>query len=124
MPDVCLHQAQHPVEPVPGHPPPGEGQHRCRPIDANQRNAGAREREGDPAGAAAKLQDRTAGIQREIPPERYVAAAKGLRILPVVERRVVVPAFVAFHYDFCPTVANSIVCWISTNAGAAAASLS
>ena len=120
------------MEPVPGHSLPGKCQHRRRSIDADQRNTGARERKGDPAGAAAQLQHGAAGIQGEIPPERHVAAAQGLRILPVVERRVVVPAFVAFHvasrgsalsgsYDLCPTVANSIVCWISTNAVAAVA---
>ena len=35
-------------------------------------------------------------MQRQIPPEGHVALAKRPRILPVVERRVVVPAFVAF----------------------------
>ena len=43
-----------------------------------------------------------AAVERKIPPERDVALAERPRILPVVERRVVVPAFVALLGDGRP----------------------
>ncbi len=70
-------------------------------------------------------------VQRQRPPERHVAPPEGPGVLPVVERRVFVPALVAFgagarappsgvaaYSAFWPTVANSMVCWISTKRGA------
>ena len=46
-----------------------------------------------------ELQHRAAGLQRQVAPERHVTPAERPRVLPVVERRVVVPAFVAFGLD-------------------------
>ena len=54
------------------------------------------ERQRDATRPATELQNTAAAVQREIPPEGHVALAERPRILPVVERRVVVPAFVAF----------------------------
>ena len=53
------------------------------------------------------------------------AALNGLRVLPVVERRVIVPALPALgglrraHPSRCPTVAKSIAFWISLKPGPA-----
>src|SRR6185503_19385934 len=65
-------------------------------IDAHDRDAGATERNRDAPGAAAKFEDRSVGLQCKVAPEGNVAPAERSRVLPVVERRVVVPAFVAF----------------------------
>src|SRR5262245_24089357 len=101
-----------------------EIEHRRGTIDTNELDSGAREGKRDAARTATQLQYLAAGVQGKVPPERYVAPPQRLRIFPVVERRVIVPAFMAFHHTFCPTVANSIVCWISTNAAVAEASVS
>ena len=97
MPDIGLNETQVPVKAAARDPLAGECEHRCRTIDADEIDAGARERQGDAARTAAELQHRTAGVQGQVPPERHITPAECLRILPVVERRVVVPAFVAFH---------------------------
>ena len=74
-------------------------------------NAGRDERQRNAPGAAAKLEHRAVGVERDAAPERHVAPAERPRVLPVVERRVVVPAFPAFaaralprtrvHHDDC-----------------------
>ena len=55
-----------------------------------------RERHGHPAGAAAQFQHRAAHRAGHPQPERHVATAERAGVLPVVERRVVVPAVPAF----------------------------
>src|SRR5690349_1025802 len=70
-------------------------EHRRRSIDADEIDAGPRQRQRDAAGSAAKLEDRPFCGQRDSAPERYVAPPQRARVLPVVERRVLVPAFPA-----------------------------
>ena len=61
--------------------------------------AGARHGNRQPPGAAAEL-EHTAVLRGGEPlPERDVAPRQGLRILPVVERGVVVPALPAFSHS-------------------------
>src|SRR5688500_16675910 len=76
-------------------PGPRAREHRVRAIDADQGDAGAAERQCNPACAASELQRAAAGVQRDIAPERHVAAAEGTRVLPVIEGGVLVPAFPA-----------------------------
>src|SRR5205823_14199268 len=71
-------------------------QHRRRPIDADDVDARARERDRDASGTATELEYAAAGAGGETPPERNVAAAERLRVLPVVEARVLVPPFPPF----------------------------
>ncbi len=66
-----------------------------RSVDADDRYAGPCHRYGDAAGAAAELEDRALLRRRQTLPERDVPAGDRLRVLPVVERRVAVPAFPA-----------------------------
>src|SRR6185295_7576991 len=80
-------------------------QHLLGAIDTDEPNPGAAKRQGNTARAAAQLEDGSTRLQREVPPEGHVATAQRTRVLPVIERRVVVPPLVALHYDFCPTVA-------------------
>src|SRR6185436_15631441 len=87
----------------------GTRQHRLGSIDADKTDTGAAERQRDAACAASQLENGTTCLQGEIPPEGNVTLAKRARVLPVVERGVLVPALVALHYAFCPTVAKSIV---------------
>src|SRR5262249_6107108 len=68
-------------------------EHGSRSIDADQRHASTSQRERDATCPASKLEDAAARIQRDVAPERHVAAAERPCILPVVEGRVVVPAF-------------------------------
>ena len=56
------------------------------------------QRQRDPAGAAAQLEDRAVGSGGDAAPERYVASAERLSVLPVIERRVLVPALPAFTF--------------------------
>src|SRR5688500_12497330 len=76
----------------------GLGEHRRRAIDPDETDARTADRNRDAAGAAAKLQHRAGGTRGKVPPEGHVAAAERSCVLPVVERRVVVPAFVAFTH--------------------------
>ena len=70
-------------------------EHFGRTIDADERNAGLDERHRDAPGAAAELEHRALGVERDAAPERHVATAERSRVLPVVERRVLVPALPA-----------------------------
>ena len=62
-------------------------------IDADNLRACAGERQRDPAGAAPELENRSVRVQCELTPERHVAPPKRARVLPVVERRILVPTF-------------------------------
>lgn len=73
-------------------------EHRLRAIDAEQRHPGAAEWSCDTTRAASELEDRSAGLPRKISPELDVATAEGARVLPIIEGRVVVPAFEAFGW--------------------------
>ena len=76
----------------------GPRQHCGRPVDANDGDAIAGERKGDAAGSGSQF-EHPAGIgHRKPPPETDVTSANGLCILPVVERRVLVPPFPAFRH--------------------------
>ena len=68
--------------------------HGTRPIDANERYA--RSPQGKEMRPVPQPSSNAAATMAgEIPPERHIAFAERPRILPVIERRVVVPAFVA-----------------------------
>src|SRR5207247_11100689 len=54
------------------------------------------ERQRTPARPAPELEDRAVGLECNAAPERHVAPPKRPRVLPVVERRVVVPALPTF----------------------------
>ncbi len=108
-PDVTAYQLDRVREARATRARSGPGQHALRSIDAHERHARLAQRQRDPAGAASQFENRTAGLQREIPPEGHIAPSQRARVLPVIERRVVVPPFVTLHYAFCPTVANNIV---------------
>src|SRR4029077_16134887 len=58
------------------------------------------ERQRDPSGAAAELEDAAVHALRNASPEGDVAAAERARVLPVVERRVVVPALPTVFFQF------------------------
>ena len=75
-------------------------QHRRRAIDADEIDAGARQRQRDAAGAATELQHRPSALRRDAAPERDVAAPERLRVFPVVERRVRVPPLPAFAFHW------------------------
>ena len=81
----------------PSHALAGTKEHGTRAIDPHQRHAGPAERQRDAARAASELQHRTAGLLRQRAPERDIAPPERPRVLPVVERRIVVPAFPTFH---------------------------
>ena len=100
MSDVRLHEPKVAVQAAPSDAPSRQRQHRRRAIDANERDTSPGQGKRDAAGAATELEDGPAGVQGEIPPERHIAPAQRLRILPVIERGVVVPAFEAFHTEF------------------------
>jgi hypothetical protein len=70
---------------------PGPSQHGIRAIDTDQPDSGTRERERYPAGAASELQHRSSGLPGKVTPECHVAAAECPCVLPVVERRILVP---------------------------------
>jgi hypothetical protein len=74
---------------------PRAGEHGSGASDSDEPHARAPEGQRDAARAASELQHPAAGVERQVPPERDVAAAERARVLPVVERRVVVPAFPA-----------------------------
>src|SRR5687767_9461707 len=99
--------------PQPGapHTLAGSGQHRRRAIYPYEMDARPAERDGDATGAASELQHGTAGLGCEVPPERHVTPAERARVLPVVERRVLVPALVAFVTRF--SVQRSRTAWCS-----------
>src|SRR5205814_3932430 len=79
-----------------GQPAARAFEHRRRAIDTNQTHARPYERQKNPARSASKLEDRSVGLEGDAAPERHVATPKRPRVLPVVERRVVVPALPAF----------------------------
>ena len=96
MPDVAAHEANTALQSRAPYTLPRPRQHCIRSIDANDVRASASEWKRNATRAAAKFQHAPTGIHREIAPERHVATAECSRVLPVVERRVVVPAFPAF----------------------------
>ena len=65
-------------------------------IDADERYARSPQRQRDATRSATKLEDGTAAVKRNVSPEGHVALAECARILPVVERRVVVPPLMPF----------------------------
>ena len=89
-------------------------EHRRGAIDADQTDAGPCERQRDPSRAASELEHRAVGLERDAAPERHVAPAERPRVLPVVERRVVVPAFPAFSAGLCPDSGT----WLETGSRA------
>ena len=107
------------VQSRPANPPTSPRQHRGRSIDPDQRDAGSPEGHRDASGAASELEHRAAGAERHGPPERHVAPARGYARSPSRRRRVLVPAFITLRYVFWPTVAKSMVFWISTKPGPA-----
>ena len=107
MADVAADELHARLQPRAPDAPARARQHRRRPIDADERHAGAAERQRDAAGAAAELEHRPAGLQRQVAPERHVAPAERARVLPVVERRVLVPAFVTFGSTPGPSVSSA-----------------
>ena len=76
--------------------PAGEGHHRARAIEPHDRDAGPRHRDGEPPGPAPQLEDRPPLAAGEVLPEAHVLPPHRPGVLPVVERRVVVPAVPAF----------------------------
>src|SRR5689334_25064056 len=72
--------------------------HRRRSIDADDIDVVFEKGQRDAAGAAAKLEDFAVGFGGQTLPEGDVAAAERLRVLPVVKRRVLVPALPAFSH--------------------------
>jgi hypothetical protein len=74
----------------------GALQHCRRPVDADEMNAGIRERPGYPAGAAPELEHLATSTLRKTRPERDVPAPERPRVLPVVKRCVLVPPEPAF----------------------------
>src|SRR5258705_13666365 len=82
------------------------GEHGLRSIDAYDRHTGPAERNRDAPGSAAKFEDLSARTQGKVAPEGNVAPAHRSRVLPIVERRVVVPTLVSFGQGQLPT-ANS-----------------
>jgi hypothetical protein len=91
--DVAAHQLQSIAKLCAANPCVCAREHRRRSIDADEIDAGFGERQADATGTATELEDRSAHVHREIAPERHVASAEGSRVLPVVERRVLIPAF-------------------------------
>src|SRR5262249_51116915 len=76
----------------------GAVEHRRRTIDANQPHARSCERERNPAGATSKFEHASSDLCRDVAPERYIFPAERACILPVVKRRVRIPA--------CPTFSS------------------
>src|SRR5439155_6669061 len=74
-------------------------EHGRRPIDTDETNARTCEGQRHAAGSTTELEHASICRRGQTPPERHIAAAERPRILPVVERRVFVPAF--------PTVSRS-----------------
>ena len=67
-------------------------QHLRRAINADDAHARAGQRKHDPPGPGAQLEDRAGRPRGDAFPERDVATSDGLRVLPIVERCVLVPA--------------------------------
>ncbi len=82
----------------PGQLGAGPVQHRRRSVDTDDAPAVAGDGHQDAAGAAAQFEHPALGARREAAPERDVAAADGAGVLPVVERRVLVPAVPALSH--------------------------
>src|ERR1700736_990474 len=75
-----------------GRPANGAAEHRRRPVDADEGRPGPRERQRETARSASKLEHQTASATGEVAPEGHVAPTLRSRVLPVVERRVLVPS--------------------------------
>ena len=75
------------------HSLPRAGEHRRRPVYTNQINTSPPERNRDAAGTATQLKDLAVRPECQIAPERHVPPTQRSRVFPVVERRVIVPAF-------------------------------
>ena len=65
-------------------------------IDADERDTRLRKRNRDASGPASELEDGTLLLQSERSREGHVAAAERACVLPVIERRVLLPASMAF----------------------------
>src|SRR5687767_1810497 len=74
-------------------PRPGASEHGGRTVDPDEGCADARDGDGDGAGAASELEGAAAARGGEPLPERHIAAPQRTRVLPVVERCVLLPAF-------------------------------
>ena len=81
----------------------GPVEHRRRAIDADDRHAGARHRHSTRPVPQPSSRTRPSAPGRQAAPERDVAAAERARVLPVVERRVLVPALPALSHGAGPS---------------------
>src|SRR5262245_8203671 len=117
-------------QPRPPQPLPCAGQHCRGPIDADDVRAGAGDGHGETAGAAPELEDSPVLRRGEALPEWHIAARERLRVLPVVERGIVVPALPAFSHAIgdgyfagasvrWPSTAKRSVFWSSTKPASA-----
>src|ERR1051325_3439592 len=102
MPDVAAYEMDASGHARALHPRTCARQHRLGSIDADQRDARATKRQRNASRPASELEHRTAGVNRQIAPEGHVTPAERARVLPVVERRVLVPAFVSFSHRHAP----------------------
>src|SRR5688572_16759872 len=120
MADVTADQGGDAGQPSPAQALASAGEHRRRPVDADDPGAFPGYRDGDAARAAPELQHAAVLRRGEPLPEGDIPPRHRLRILPVVERRVVVPPRPPFcgrlsgHSSRWPTVAKSMAFWIST----------
>jgi hypothetical protein len=73
-------------------------EHGRRPVDADQIHTGFRDGNGDSPRAAPELEDPAILRGRQTLPECDVTPRDGPRVLPVVERRVLVPAAPPLRY--------------------------
>ncbi len=90
--DVAADEERAIGEPRARQPRPRPRQHRRREIDPDELRARLDDRERDAAGAAAELEHGSVVGERQPLPEGDVAPRDGLRVLPVVERRVLRPS--------------------------------
>ena len=79
-------------------------QHRVGSIDPDQPYSRSRQRSRDSPGAAAELEHGPGRSHGEAPPERHVASPQRARVLPVVKRRVLVPALPALQDESRPPI--------------------
>src|SRR5688572_16741608 len=98
MPNVAPDELNVLTHPCASHAPARTGEHRRRAIDPDETEPGPANGDRYTPGTAAKLENRPGRARREVPPERHIATTKSPGILPVVERRVVVPAFVTLWH--------------------------
>ena len=91
--DVAAHQQRAVLQLRPPQPLPPARQHLRGSVDPDDVRAGADDGDGDASRAAPELEHRAVLGRGQPLPERDVPARDRARVLPVVERRVGVPAF-------------------------------